>query len=210
MKKWMIVLVAAMMVTACKPAEKAPADGKPAAEGEAKDEAAKAAATDKPAAATDKPAAATDKPADAPKAAAASQPADDREEGHFGAPFAEAGDAVALAAVIDKIDEHAGETVKITGTVDKVCRRKGCWMVVKSDKEGQEPVRITMKDYGFFVPKQCDGSQAIIEGVISKKEVSEAQLKHLAEDEGKDPSTIKGSKVELSIVANGIEIKKKG
>ena len=143
-------------------------------------------------------------PPSAPASAAARQP--EESTGHFGADFSMT-DATPIAALIDDHKSHVGKTIKVTGTVSSVCKKKGCWMVMKGDKEGQQTVRVTMKDYGFFVPKDCDGKNAVVEGVFEIKEVKEEMRKHLAEDQGKDPAQVTGSDVELRIVATGITIK---
>mgnify|MGYP000035329558 CR=1 FL=1 len=210
MKK-LLLIAFVLVAAACQPKADAPAKTQEPAKEAAKadDKKAEAPKADEKKADAKK---ADEKVTDAPKGAPASAPAnmEGREDGHFGAAFTVKEDPIALSAVIDKVDDHADKTIKVSGKVDKVCKKKGCWMVLKSDKADQDGVRITMKDYGFFVPKQCDGQDAIVEGTISKKVVKEAMRKHLAEDQGKDPSGIKGDTVEVTIVANGIEIKKKG
>ncbi|MBK6732010.1 MAG: DUF4920 domain-containing protein [Bacteroidetes bacterium] len=48
-----------------------------------------------------------------------------------------------------------GYTGKVKGTVTSVCQNKGCWM--KLDLGNGESMRVTFKDYGFFVPKEKQG-----------------------------------------------------
>ncbi len=57
------------------------------------------------------------------------------------------------------------------------------------DGANQE-VRVTFKDYGFFVPQDIAGKKAIIEGVLKKEITDVATLKHFAVDEGKTPEEI--------------------
>ena len=125
--------------------------------------------------------------------------------GHYGAPFTVA-TSEPLAAVLDKADTHVDKTVKVRGEVASVCKKKGCWFVIKTDEDKSRTVRITMKDYGFFVPKDCDGKVAEVEGVLTKKVVKEAVRKHLAEDGGEDPSKVVGDSEELQLVATGVGI----
>lgn len=63
-----------------------------------------------------------------------------------------------------------------------------------------------MKDYGFFLPKDCDGKRVVVEGTFARKVITEAQLRHFAQDAGKDPSEIKGDQEELSLVATAIDL----
>jgi hypothetical protein len=63
-----------------------------------------------------------------------------------------------------------------------------------------------MKDYGFFVPLDCDGKRAIVEGVFSVTILGEKMAKHYADDAGKDSSGVKGARMEMSLLANAIDI----
>ena len=55
---------------------------------------------------------------------------------------------------------------------------------------GEEELRVTFKDYGFFVPKNSSGNDAVIEGALYKKLVNVEMLKHYAEDAGKSEEEI--------------------
>jgi Domain of unknown function (DUF4920) len=77
--------------------------------------------------------------------------------------------------------------IKITGKVHSVCKKKGCWM--KMDMGGRE-LMVRFKDYGFFVPKDCDGKTATIQGKVKKEIIDVAALKHYAEDAGKSKEEI--------------------
>jgi hypothetical protein len=80
--------------------------------------------------------------------------------------------------------------VKLAGTIDKTCTVKGCWM--KVNVEGiEEPMHITFKDYGFFVPKEgMEEKQTIFEGVAYVDTLSVDMLRHYAEDEGQSVEEI--------------------
>jgi hypothetical protein len=124
----------------------------------------------------------------------------------FGGALTDASETT-FAELVSNVDKYDGKTVKVAAVVSSVCRKKGCWMVL-GDPTAKSPVtvRVTMKDYGFFVPKDCDGKSALVEGVFKKKVLSEAMAKHYASDGGQDPSKVSGDKLELSLVANGVVI----
>ena len=123
--------------------------------------------------------------------------------GKFGAPVGDA-PKVALADLVKDPSAWSGKTVKTEGVVSTVCQEKGCWMTLKS---GDQSVRVTFKDYGFFVPKDSAGATAVMEGVFSVKTIPEAKAKHYAgETPGGKPDAIKGDQKELSLVASGVEI----
>jgi hypothetical protein len=127
--------------------------------------------------------------------------------GKFGAPLGDSS-KVALADLVKDPAAWSGKTVKTEGTVSTVCQEKGCWMTLKS---GDQSVRVTFKDYGFFVPKDSAGATAVIEGVFSVKTIPEATAKHYAgETPGGKPDAIKGDQKELSLVASGVEIARPG
>ncbi len=129
------------------------------------------------------------------------------DTGKFGAPLGDS-PKVALADLVKDAASHSGKTVKTEGVVSAVCQEKGCWMTLKS---GDQAVRVTFKDYGFFVPKDSAGKTVVMEGVFSVKTIPEAKAKHYAgETPGGKPDAIKGDQKELSIVASGVEIARPG
>lgn len=104
----------------------------------------------------------------------------------------------------------AGDTVnaKMKGKITEVCSKKGCWM--KLDMGNDKIVRVTFKDYGFFMPLDASG-EVIINGKAFVKETSVADLKHYAEDAGDSPediAKIMSPEVTLSFEADGVLLKK--
>src|SRR5688572_30712821 len=120
-------------------------------------------------------------------------------EGHFGAPFTLAA-AQPLGSAVDAKPEG---TVLVSGEVEAVCQKKGCWMVIK---DGVQSARVLMKDYGFSVPMDSRGKKARVEGILTSRTFTEAQVKHLEQDAGKDPKQIAGERTEHVLTATGIEI----
>lgn len=77
---------------------------------------------------------------------------------------------------------------KIVGTVESVCKKKGCWL--KMDAGDGQTMMVRFYDYGFFVPKDCEGKKIILEGSAFKTETSVEELQHYAEDAGKSKEEI--------------------
>jgi Domain of unknown function (DUF4920) len=101
-------------------------------------------------------------------------------------------------------------SVKVEGEVESVCQAAGCWMKVKM-ADGKT-MRVTFKDYGFFVPKDLAGTKVIFEGQPAVKTTSVADLRHYAEDAGKSKeeiAKITEPKTELTFVADGVLVPKK-
>ena len=104
----------------------------------------------------------------------------------------------------------AGDTLnlKMTAKVDEVCQMKGCWMTLNLEDGNQ--VRVTFKDYGFFVPKDIAGKEVIVNGKAFVEETSVKDQKHFAEDAGKSPeeiAAITAPKLTYSFEADGVLIK---
>lgn len=116
--------------------------------------------------------------------------------------------AIVAAQLPEKMGNKESINAKVTGTVESVCQAKGCWMKVKMDNG--ETMRVTFKDYGFFVPKDIAGKTVVVEGVAEKKTTPVAELRHYAEDAGKSKeeiAKITDPKNELAFVADGVIVK---
>ncbi len=98
--------------------------------------------------------------------------------------------------------------VRVSGTINATCKAKGCWMTIDTG-EGEE-MRVTFKDYGFFVPKQgAEGKTAVFEGVVKKDIIDVETQRHYASDAGADEDEIMAitePKTELTFVATGVKI----
>ena len=125
---------------------------------------------------------------------------------HFGSDFTLT-ETQAIDSVISKADELSGQNVRVQATISKVCLRKGCWFVLQGTENSERYVRVTMRDYSFFVPTDCSGKEAVVEGVFRAVELPEAARQHLAEDGGEDPNSVQGSAVELTLIATAVDIK---
>lgn len=78
--------------------------------------------------------------------------------------------------------------IVIGGKIASVCKKKGCWMNVQMGEEKE--VFVKFKDYGFFVPLDADGSNAVLQGNAYKETVSLEELQHYAEDDGQSAEEI--------------------
>ena len=106
-------------------------------------------------------------------------------------------------------DQEIAE-MKVEGEIVEVCKMKGCWMTVATG-DGEE-VRVTFKDYEFFVPKDAAGYKVVFEGEAKKEMVDVATLKHYAEDAGKSAEEIAAiteDEEKLTFVASGVKIVEK-
>ncbi|MCE2741011.1 MAG: DUF4920 domain-containing protein [Sphingobacteriales bacterium] len=116
--------------------------------------------------------------------------------------------AVAVSELAALMGDKAEMPIKITGEITDVCQKKGCWMEIKN--AAGAPLRVTFKDYGFFMPKDAAGKTAIMAGIAKVEVTSIADLKEYAKDAGDDKAAIdaiKEPKKELVFEANGVILK---
>ncbi len=112
----------------------------------------------------------------------------------------------------EKIKETLGSndslSMKVEGKIVDVCQKKGCWMELALN-DG-ENIRVTFKDYGFFVPKDAGGKTVIIDGYAYNDTTTVAELRHYAEDGGKSKEEIEKinePEMSVSFEAHGVIIK---
>ena len=112
---------------------------------------------------------------------------------------------VALARLLEAPQRHEGKTVTVEGKVRKACQRKGCWMELAASEKALG-VRVTFKDYGFFVPLDSAGRQAKVEGEVIVNELSEETAKHYESEGATVPRGADGKPREIQIVASAVEL----
>ncbi len=95
--------------------------------------------------------------------------------------------------------------VKFTSKINKVCKKKGCWMRLDLGKGEESLVRF--KDYGFFMPLNSDNRDVVVNGKAYLDVVTVAQLQHYAKDEGlskEEIEKITEDEVTFAIESNGV------
>lgn len=117
-------------------------------------------------------------------------------------------DRVLLKDIVADPSAYEGKLVRVHGTAQKICKKKGCWMVLADDGV-EEGVRVTFKDYGFFVdPNKDIGRTVHMEARVSLKTVTVAALEHRAEEQGEkiDAATLQPEENVLNLDATGIAL----
>jgi hypothetical protein len=110
-----------------------------------------------------------------------------------------------LSGLVQKLNDKDKIENKFTAKVIDVCPKKGCWIKLQVDENTTAFVK--MKDYGFFVPLAAIGKTVVIDGEVSLKTTSVAELKHYAEDAKKSKEEIAAitkPEKEVRIMAKGI------
>ncbi len=108
--------------------------------------------------------------------------------------------------------KYDGKKVLVEGAVVDVCKKRGCWIKLASDKEF-ESIQFKVEDGVIVFPMEAKGKTARAEGVVSVKSYSEddliAQGKEHAKEQGTafDPSTVKGSRTVIQIKGEGAVVR---
>jgi len=120
--------------------------------------------------------------------------------------------ALTSAEMMEKFKSlKEGDTleVKFKSDINQVCQKKGCWMTL--DLADDKEAFVKFKDYGFFVPKNAQEKEVIVNGKAFVSIESVDVLKHYAKDAGKSQAAIDSivePKVTYSFMADGVLIAK--
>ena len=117
--------------------------------------------------------------------------------------------AIPATQLVTTMDGKNKMPAKVEGTVESVCKMKGCWMNVKTG-DGQV-MRVSFKDYGFFVPKDIVGRTVVMEGTAETTTTPVSELRHYAQDAGKSKEEVEKitePEQALTFVADGVIVKK--
>ena len=115
---------------------------------------------------------------------------------------------VNLSDALHDPDAYADHVVRVEGTVKQVCQMMGCWMeLVSSTDSTSVGVRVTFKDYGFFVPKDSAGQAATLQGEFETSVFSKEDADHLIAEGVSLTRNPDGTATELSFVAAGVELR---
>ena len=120
----------------------------------------------------------------------------------FGAPLDESAKPTSLAALLESPDDYVETAVRVDAKISQVCQKKGCFMIATT---GDKAVRISFRDYSFFVPTDTGGKTVTVTGTFIERQLSEKQAAHFREDAGSD--VIQAGKV-YEIVADAVSIPK--
>ena len=92
-----------------------------------------------------------------------------------------------------------GDTVRLEGKAEAVCRNKGCWVTLR---DGEARVHVTFEGYSFFIPKDSAGKKVVLEGKVKVKAPDPDDVAHL---KGEGAGAEAASRV--SVEAYGVELR---
>lgn len=129
------------------------------------------------------------------------------EKGYYGEVITP-GNYITGEELFTRMKDRDSLATKVKATITENCQKSGCWMDL--DVGNGEVMKVTFKDYGFFVPLDSRGKTAIVEGMARKEMVPVDILKHYAEDAGKSQEEIEAitePQMALTFEAHGVIIK---
>ena len=109
-------------------------------------------------------------------------------------------ETTSVSAILGDPEAYLGQHVRVEGTVVDVCEKRGCWLAVAGENDGEE-LRVKVEDGVIVFPMTARGLHAQVEGIVEKLEftMEEAveRARHEAEEHGTefDPSTVTGPEV---------------
>ncbi len=109
------------------------------------------------------------------------------EEGIFGEKIS-GENPIAGKDLVAMLEESDSVWVTMKSTIVTNCQNSGCWMDL--DLGSDDVVKVTFKDYAFFVPLDSKGKTATVEGFAKREIIPVDILKHYAEDDGKSQEEI--------------------
>lgn len=95
-------------------------------------------------------------------------------------------DAIPVGTVLANPAAYEGNFVRLVGTVDKVCERKGCWITM-TDEKANAPLYVKFTcpvGDKRLIPMEARGLPVVVEGTFQKKQVTEDYARHMAEEGG--------------------------
>lgn len=127
----------------------------------------------------------------------------------YGAAFTMTEEPIELAAAIAKAKESTGP-YKVKATVNEVCQAKGCWFTLKAP-EVPLPIRVKMKGYAFFMPKNAGDAEAVLEGTLKEVTLDQKTAQHYEDDaaaaSGKPAKQVTGPVQSYMFMATAVQLK---
>ena len=106
--------------------------------------------------------------------------------------------------ILSSPESYLDRPVLVRAEVMDVCKTKGCWIKVT---DGTTQARVKFHDYAFFLPKDCEGQVAWIEGRVTKRTIPVDELKHYAAESGtEDPDKIMKPLTQVGFMATGVRL----
>ncbi len=119
-----------------------------------------------------------------------------------------------ISSIVANPEKFDGKRVLVQGPIVDVCKERGCWIKIGSDKEF-ESIRFKVEDGVIIFPLDIKGKNTVAEGIVSVKNYSVEELIKSGEEHAKkegttfDASSVKEPKIVLQIKGEGARVEGK-
>lgn len=120
----------------------------------------------------------------------------------FGGTIPAGQEPVTLAALVADGESALGKTSVVEARVSRVCRKKGCFFIAQ---DGDTVLRVSFRDYGFFVPTDISGRRVTLLGELVEKQLSAEEAAHYTADLGDGSTPVEAGRV-YEIVADAVRV----
>mgnify|MGYP000066844717 FL=1 len=97
---------------------------------------------------------------------------------------------------------HLAKPFQVEARIAKVCQKKGCFFIAQ---QGQHILRVSFRDYSFFIPTDSSGKTVTLAGELVEKKLSLEQVAHFKADLESASDVLKPGLV-YEIVADSVKI----
>ncbi|MFT5923330.1 MAG: hypothetical protein ACI9LE_000309 [Paraglaciecola sp.] len=109
---------------------------------------------------------------------------------------------LSMKNLVTDSSSHLAKPFQVETRIAKVCQKKGCFFIAQQD---QHILRVSFRDYSFFIPTDSSGKTVTLAGELLKKEVSPEQAAHFKADLRSEIDIVKPG-VMYEIVADSVKI----
>lgn len=109
---------------------------------------------------------------------------------------------VSMAEVATQSAALVGKPFIVETKIAKVCQKKGCFFIAQYQ---DQVIRVSFRDYGFFIPTDAGGKTVVLAGELVEKEMSAEQAEHFNQDLKSEAGAIKTGVV-YEIIADSVKI----
>jgi hypothetical protein len=128
--------------------------------------------------------------------------AQDAQSETFGVKINNSLPILSMQDLVTDSPSHLAKPFQVEARIAKVCQKKGCFFIAQQD---QHILRVSFRDYGFFIPTDSNGKTVTLAGELVQKRLSSEQVAHFKADLKSDTAMLTPGVV-YEIVADSVKI----
>jgi hypothetical protein len=128
--------------------------------------------------------------------------AQDTQSETFGVELDNSLPKLSMQDLVTDSSSHMTKSFQVEARIAKVCQMKGCFFIAQQD---QHTLRVSFRDYGFFIPTDSSGKTVVLAGKLVQKEISSEQAAHFKADLKSKTDMVRAGVV-YEIVADSVKI----